>query len=133
MIKNWLYLSLEEILLLQKMELNRFGGSHGIRDKRLLISAIGQAELVLFDEPVYKHAYEIAAVYVYHIIKNHPFIDGNKRVGILVAITFLRINGLNVQTNNKELYNLAIDIASSKIDKQTVMKFFKDRIQNDLA
>lgn len=133
MIKSWLYLSLEEILLLQKMEIDRFGGSHGVRDKGLLISAIGQAELFLFDEPVYKHAYEIAAVYVYHIIKNHPFIDGNKRIGVLVAITFLRINNLNIHTNNKELYDLAIDIASSRIDKQTVMKFFKDRMQNDLA
>ncbi len=128
MSNNWLYLSLEEVLLLHIKEIDRFGGSHGIRDRGLLLSAIAQAELSLFDELVYKTAYEVAATYAYHVIKNHPFIDGNKRIGILVAITFIGINGLHINTDNQELYNLAMDIAASKIDKEAVIKFFKDRI-----
>lgn len=125
---SWLYLSLEEVLLLHKKEIDRFGGSHGIRDRGLLLSAIAQAELSLFGDLVYKNAYEVAGTYAYHIIKNHPFIDGNKRIGILAAMTFLQINDMHIQTDHEELYDLAIDIASSKIDKEAVIAFFKDRI-----
>jgi len=125
---RWLYLSLDEVLLLHKKEIARFGGSSGVRDNGLLLSALGQAELFLFGELVYKNAYEIAAMYVYHIIKNHPFIDGNKRTGILAGLVFLRINNLDLITNNEELYAFAMDIAASRITKDSVIEFFKHRV-----
>lgn len=121
-----LYLSFDEIIQLHKKEIDIFGGSHGIRDRNLLYSAIGQADLFLFGEPFYKDAYIIAAVYAYHIIKNHPFVDGNKRTGILVSLIFLQMNNVNLVATKDEIYNLAIDIAASRINKDDVIQFFKE-------
>ena len=65
------------------------------------------------------------AAYAYHIIKNNPFTDGNKRIGLLVALTFLERNGLTITASNEDLYKIALDIAQSAISKEEIAQFFK--------
>lgn len=101
-------LTIEHVLIIHVMELKRFGGIKGIRDVSLLTSALAQAELHLFGKQIYTAPYEIAGVYAYHIIKNHPFLDGNKRTGLAVSLTFLRRNNYYLNATKAEIYDFTI-------------------------
>lgn len=74
----------------------------------------------------------MAATYFFHIIKNHPFIDGNKRTGLLTAIKFLTINGYKIDMSDESiydnLYQIAIDTAASQKNKDDIANFFKKNI-----
>ncbi len=120
-----IFLTLEEVCLLYKQLIEKFGGSFGIRDINLLESAIAQPQSLAFGEYLHKDIHEMAAAYCFHIIKNHPFVDGNKRTGLLSAITFLDKNGFIVQADTESLYQCAINIATSAWSKQDISLFFK--------
>ena len=77
----------------------RFGGADGTRDEGLLLSALARPENILAYEPE-ADAFRLAAAYCAGVIKNHPFVDGNKRTGVLCAIVFLGLN--NIATNFDE-------------------------------
>lgn len=79
------FLTIDQVCLFHDDAIMMYGGSVGIRDLGLLESALAQPQMVLFGEPLCKDVYEVAAAYCFHIIKNHPFIDGNKRTGMLAA------------------------------------------------
>jgi len=81
----------EVVLTLHEQSLARFGGSTGIRDEGLMHSALGKPpNLFAYGEPT---LFDLAASYAFGLVKNHPFIDGNKRTGFIVAVLFLEING----------------------------------------
>lgn len=81
----------EVVFMAHEQSLAQFGGGSGIRDAGLLDSALGKPlNLFAYGKPT---LFELAASYAYGIIKNHPFIDGNKRTGFLVAIVFIEVNG----------------------------------------
>lgn len=123
--KEWIYLELDEILMIHDDQILNFGGLPGIRDQALLNSAVMQADLVLYGKRMFTKIYEVAAIYAYHIVKNHAFVDGNKRTGIVVALTFLEINGYEITVSNKVLYDFVVGIASSKLSEDDVIIFFK--------
>lgn len=103
----------------------KVGGIPGLRDKKLLESAIAQPQLTIFGSFACKSIFEMAAAYCYHIAKNHPFIDGNKRTALLVTLVFLKKNGYKFKSKTN-LYQLMLDVAASKITKEQIAKFFKD-------
>lgn len=72
----------------------------------------------------------MAAAYFFHLIKNHPFIDGNKRTSVIITLVFLKYNGILLQLPHDELFTLAIETASSKIDKEGITIFFKKYAKN---
>lgn len=119
------FLTLDDALILYKDVIDIVGGKPGIRDKNLLESAIAQPQLKLFEEYVYNDIYDMASAYCFHIIKNHPFVDGNKRLGILAALTFLEKNGFEVDADMDELYLLAMHTAESKLSKDEIAVFFR--------
>jgi death-on-curing protein len=81
----------EVVLMLHEQSLAQFGGAAGLRDEGMLDSALGKpVNVSLYGQPT---LFELAASYAFGIIKNHPFIDGNKRAGFIVAAVFLQING----------------------------------------
>ncbi len=115
------FLSIDEVLDLYADSLGRFGGTYGLRDLALLESALGQPILL---QQYDKHdIFELAAIYCFGIIKNHPFTDGNKRAGLLAAITFLYNNGIEIECNFEDLYRLALGIADSSIKLPEITKF----------
>lgn len=121
------FITLEEALFLHKKVISRFGGSlYPIRDIGLLESALYQPQATAFNNYLHKNLYEMAAAYCFHIIKNHPFVDGNKRTGLLIALTFLESNGLTMKASSKKLYDFTLAIASSKISKNQASEFFKE-------
>jgi death-on-curing protein len=119
------FLRLEDVLFLHKIQIEKFGGSHGVRSMPLLQSALGMPEATF--SGIYLHAtlHEMAAAYFYHLVMNHPFVDGNKRIGALSADVFLDINGLNLAVDEADFEQLTLDTAQGKMDKSQIAVFFK--------
>ncbi len=69
--------------------------------------------------------FDVAAIYLFHIIKNHPFIDGNKRTGLTTALTFLHANNISKEYDFESLYELTLSTASSSVEKTTIARFFR--------
>ena len=119
-------LSKEQVIKLHNMLISQTGGSDGIRDEGLLESALN-APFETFDgEYIYRTIKAKAAKLVYFLVKNHPFIDGNKRIGILVMITFLEINGVEVTCTDEELITLGLDLADGTIDDEDLLNWIID-------
>jgi death-on-curing protein len=76
--------------------IGRTGGSDGLRDQGLLLSALEMPRASFGGQFLHEDLYEMGAAYLYHLVQNHAFIDGNKRIGVSAAIVFLHANGLNV-------------------------------------
>jgi death-on-curing protein len=94
------WLTRETVLAIHAQLLARFGGISGIRDDNMLESALAKPrQLHAYGQP---NAYEMAAAYAFGIVKNHPFIDGNKRAGFVAAYTFLGINGIDFTASEEE-------------------------------
>jgi len=102
------------------------GGSLEIADVGLLKSAIAQPQSGSKEGFFYKSLFEMAAVYAFHIIKNHPFVDANKRTGMTCAILFLERNGYRMMINRGQIYEIATGIADNRIRKEEVVQFFQE-------
>lgn len=94
-----------------------FGGAHGIRDEGLLDFALAQPEATFDGEMLHKDTWEMAAAYGFHLCRNHPFIDGNKRIAAVAMGTFLAINGEANEFDEVELYLTVTAVAEGRMDK----------------
>lgn len=120
------FLTLEQVEALHKLQIDRYGGSHGIRDEGLLLSALAQPESGFGDQYFHKDLYEMAAAYLFHLVKNHAFHDGNKRIAALTAAVFLQVNGLSVTAKEDEFEKLVLDAAQNLATKEQIAAFFRD-------
>lgn len=119
------FLSLDDVLHIHQRQLERYGGGDGLRDEGLLVSAIETAQSGFGEEYFHSFPFEMAAAYLFHIVKNHPFVDGNKRTGFACAHLFLKLNGYNLRISEDEMYNLVINVATSKLSKAELAKALK--------
>jgi death-on-curing protein len=119
------FLTLDEILFLHKKQIERFGGSHGVRDMGLLDSAISSPSATFSGVFLYTNLFEMAAAYLFHLVMNHPFIDGNKRIGGLAADVFLTTNGYDLIADQKEFEKLILETAQGHVDKHQITLFLK--------
>jgi len=119
------FLILNEVLKIHEDQIARYGGSAGIRDLNLLKSAVGMPASTFGEEFLHSDLFEMAAAYLFHIVKNHPFIDGNKRVGAVAAIVFLNLNGFELNAAPSKLANFVFGIARGDLDKADAVEFFK--------
>lgn len=118
----------DEVIRIHASQINRFGGIHGIRDYGLLESATFEPQASFGGEYLYKDVFNMGAAYAYSIIKNHPFLDGNKRTGTLSALMFLDYNGYEVDVNQDQLFDLSIAIATSKITIEEIASMLEKNI-----
>lgn len=117
--------SKERILLLYQMIVNETGGAFGIRSEELLESAI-EAPYQTFDGiELFPSKLEKAARLGYGLVSNRPFIDGNKRIGVYIMISFLEINGIHLQFNDDIVEDIALGVASSKYKYEDVLNILK--------
>lgn len=121
----FVFVTLKETLRLHAKTISRFDGGSGIRDIGALESALAQPQTTLFGQYAYKDVFAMGAAYCFHIVKNHPFVDGNKRTGLLVTLVFFKKNGFHIVADHEELYLLIIHIAESKISKDAIADFFR--------
>ena len=119
------YIDLKEICAIHRNQIISYGGLLGIRDLNALKSTINEPKATFDKIDLYKTIFDKAAIILLSIIKSHPFVDGNKRVGITSALLFLAINGYKLKMDPEKLYVLTIKVATSKTDLESISKEFK--------
>lgn len=112
------FLDLADVLLIHEEQLARYGGSAGLRDQGLLESAIAMPEATFGGAFVHEDLFAMAAAYAFHIAENQPFVDGNKRTGVLAAVVFLEVNGFIVEEPPSAFYDAMIAIAARRLTKE---------------
>jgi death-on-curing protein len=105
--------------------IERFGGSDGVRDLALLESAVAAPQAGFGGESPYADLAEVAAAYLFYLCKNHPFVDGNKRVAFGACIVFLRLNGIEPRIDSPEWEKLILAVAASEIDREETTSRFR--------
>ena len=111
----------EKVLLLHQMMAQATGGSVGVRDMGLLESALENAYLTYDGVELYKTKEEKAARLGYSLISNHAFVDGNKRIGVYVMLTFLEVNGIRMNPTNEDVVNLGLKVASGEMKYEEIL------------
>lgn len=120
------YVSVEETISLHKYAVQRFGGSRGIRDRGSLEAALAAPKQTMLKKELYPNIWSKAAILILSLIKNHPFVDGNKRIGLYTMLRLLEINGYELSgISNDELYSFTINIATSKFEKDDIVNWPK--------
>ena len=113
-------LTVDEIIRLHTTLTMRTGGSDGLRDRGLLESAVYSAETSFGGQEIYPTVAEKAARLLFSLVSNHPFVDGNKRIGVLVMLVTLRLNGIALRYTQAELIELGLSAASGELDYDAV-------------
>jgi death-on-curing protein len=114
----------ETVLLLHEQSLAEFGGEGGIRDEGLLDSALKKPEnLFSYGKPTH---FDLAASYAFGLVKNHPFIDGNKRAGFVTAVVFLELNGYEVQASEADAAVKTLALAAGELSEKEYAAWLKE-------
>ncbi len=117
---SYYHLTVEVVLEVHAEVIERFGGSKGIRELALLESAVAAPKAGFGGVPVYTDHVEVAAAYLFFLCRNHPFVDGNKRVALGSCILFLRLNGFEPQSDGQAWEEITLEVAASRLDREQV-------------
>jgi death-on-curing protein len=115
-----LFLDVDDILEIHEAQLEIYGGSAGLRDRGLLDSAVAQPQTSFGGEFAHDGLFAMAAAYLFHIVRNHAFVDGNKRAGMLAAVVFLDVNGISIAHPSDALYELTMGVAEGRVEKAAI-------------
>lgn len=119
------FLSLQDVLLAHQDQIARYGGDPSVRDLGLLESAIAQPQVTFGDAFLHEFPFGMAAAYLFHIVLNHPFVDGNKRSGAVAALLFLELNNIGTVAPAGSIYELTMTVANGLADKPVIAEFFR--------
>lgn len=122
------YLSLQEVISLHSLLISQSGGSSGLRDRGALESAVAQPEASFGGEDLYRDLASKAAALGHSLIQNHPFIDGNKRIGHAAMEVFLLLNGHEIDASVDDQETIVIDVASGKVSRIELGEWISKRI-----
>lgn len=121
------FLLLDEVLEMHEQQIERYGGSPGLRDVAVLESAVATPQATFGGEFLHASIPAMAAAYLFHICQNHAFIDGNKRVGANAAVIFLFMNGWQPSFSEEELVEVVLSVASGELSKAQLTEVFESR------
>jgi len=119
------YLTAEQVLFLHSRLIAETSGSHDVRDLNMLLSALGRPQASYDQRDLYPEITTKAAVLMDSLIRNHPFIDGNKRTGITSAAMFLYINGFRLDVSNLELESFTMGVPKSQHSLDEIAAWFQ--------
>ena len=119
------FLKTHRVLQIHESQIELFGGSSGIRDKGLLESALAMPQASFGGTFLHADIYAMAAAYLFHIVSNHPFLDGNKRTGTATALFFLQLNGIDHDIEDAALEELVLSVARGETEKDEIAAFFR--------
>lgn len=119
-------IEVEDILQLHERSINDFGGSNGIRDMGLLESAIARPFQTFGGEDLYRTIFDKAAALGESLIINHPFVDGNKRTGMLAMLSLLISSGYAFNASSNDLYNFVINISTGSLSIEQIVEWLKE-------
>ena len=121
------FLSLEQVLALHADQIERYGGGLGVRDLGLLQSALAMPKASFSGQYLHPTLHEMAAAYLFHLVQNHPFLDGNKRIGLAATIAFLGLNDTWLEADPTELLETVMKVARGEIGKPEIAVFLRNR------
>ena len=119
-----LFLTTAQVERIHAEVIRQFGGSMGVRDRGLFESACEMPRATFGEQFLHATPAAMAAAYLFHLCSNHPFVDGNKRVGLGAALVFAEVNGYEVRATDDELEELTLGVASGSVSKDEVARFF---------
>lgn len=120
------FLTLEQVLAIHYDQVERYGGSHGVRDLALLESATQRPEASFMGEDLYPTIFDKAAALMHSLILNHPFVDGNKRTGIVSTTSFLHFNSYDLKVSQNDLVKITLFVESKKLNLEQISKWLKE-------
>ena len=123
------FLSLPTVLQIHDVLIERFGGSFGLRDAGLLGSALASPQASFGGQRLNVSFAEMAVSYLIGLVRNHPFIDGNKRTAYAVTATFLRLNGLRLGLSQAEKFELVLGVAEGRLSKADVVGLLAEKLE----
>lgn len=126
MTRNWTWIATEVAIAAQAEQLAEHGGGDGVRDMKLLESAMARPR----NAAAYGHpdAAALAAAYAFGIARNHPFVDGNKRTAAVVSETFLILNGHSLEAKDAELVVAFLALAAGELSEEALTDWFRERV-----
>jgi death-on-curing protein len=122
------FLNLDEVLRIHSRMLRLYGGEQGVRDLSLLESALHMPISGMGGERFHRDVFEMAAAYAFHVLMNHPFVDGNKRTGLASAVVFLKRNGFSLRCGEPELADLLISVTAGRTDKAALANAIRNHV-----
>ncbi len=120
------FLTVEDVLQIHDEQLAAYGGIAGIRDQGLLESAVAMPRAAFGEAYLHEDLSHMAAAYAFHIAQNQPFLDGNKRTGLVAALVFLDLNGVTILDPQEKLYDAMIAIAERRMDKDGLAELLRE-------
>lgn len=127
------FLSVEQVLAIHERVIAEYGGSLGLRDQGLLESAVAMPKAQFGGEFLHDGIAEMAAAYLFHLCKNHPFVDGNKRVALASALTFLLLNQHTLASSKPAAEQLTLGVADITICKEAATAFFQKHVRREAS
>ncbi|MGH7180495.1 MAG: type II toxin-antitoxin system death-on-curing family toxin [Nitrospiraceae bacterium] len=124
------FLTLGDVLEVQGDQIERYGGTLGVRDIGLLEWALAAPQSGFGGHYLHADLFEMASAYLFHLVQNHPFLDGNKRVGAAAALTFLVINGIETKITNQALVQMVLSVAQGRMEKTAIADFFRQNAKS---
>lgn len=121
------YLSLEQVLELHRLQRRRFGGASGLRDRGALESALGRPQMTFGGEDLHPDLADKAAALMHSLVTNHPFVDGNKRVGAHACILFLLANDVEPVFSSSDLTGITLAVARGEVSAEALAIWLRQR------
>ncbi len=118
-------ISIEDVMQLHQLSIDKFGGSHGLRDEGLLSSAVSRPFQTFDGNDLYPSVHDKAAAIFESLIINHPFVDGNKRTGYLAMFTVLKFGGYKLSSSEENAYNITIKVSTGEIKFEQIVEWLK--------
>lgn len=122
------YLAIDQVLALHALQLKRYGGGKGLRDRRGLEAAVARPAVTFGGEDLYADLPAKAAALMHSLALNHPFLDGNKRVAAHAALVFLDLNGYEFSGTPEELVATTVAVAEGKVAVEALAIWFRQRV-----
>jgi death-on-curing protein len=119
------YLTPQQVLLIHDQMIKRFGGSHGVRDIGLVESAVARPQATFDGADLYENIFDKTAALLQSILKNHPFVDGNKRTALVSAAIFLKMNGFNLKNYHKEEVEFGVNVDNKHLSLEVISNWLK--------
>lgn len=120
------YLTVAQVLFIHDQMVKRFGGSFGVRDLGLVESAVARPQASFGGQNLYENIFDKAAALLQSLLKNHAFIDGNKRTALSSAGIFLKVNGYKLKNTHDEEVEFAVDVDNKHLPLEQISKWLKE-------
>ena len=122
------HLSVEQVLDFQERLVCEFGGAAGLRDRGLLESAVARPAMTFEGEDLYRDLAAKAAALMHSLVADHPFVDGNKRIGAASAEWLIELNGARLEASDEDFYRVTMSAARGEIGAEELAVWFRQRI-----